>query len=197
MWYVKMIEDGSGTAFVRLRTTGAFNPGDLLKENEDGQKAYFVSRLGFLPPEAMEIKVENNSYNAEMNYSKVPSFIAGNKMFLHPSMHTFTNTVLSANKDRRSNYYFQMLYIKNDTTIYHFPEGYVPDNLPVSRELKFYSGKFNIKYEFNAANALLVTVSSLELFDHIIPATKYAEAKEFYDAVLALYKNKIVIIRKG
>jgi len=193
---VKMIEDGSGTAFVRLRTTGAFNTGELLKENEDGQKAYFVS-LGFLPPEVMEIKGENNSYNAEMNYSKIPSFIAGNKMFLHPSMHTFTNTILPADKDRISNYYFHMPYIKNDTTIYQFPEGFVPDNLPVSKELKFYSGKFNIKYEFNAGNRQLITVSTLELFDHIVPAAKYAEAKEFYDSVLALYKNKIVIIRKS
>ena len=196
---VTLREDGSGTAKIRLQTKGEYKKPFLLTEKKDDQKNYLVNQLGFLQPDDFlltEKDPANSEYWIEMELDKIPAFSTGNKLFLSPRIYKIWQTALPGSENRTQDFYFHNPFIKNDTTVYHLPDGYTMEALPETRELSFDYGKFIAKYSYNKDKNELITFARLELTNYRIPAAGFAKAKIFFDNVLAEYNAKIVIKKK-
>jgi hypothetical protein len=189
-------EDGSGHAKVKITTEGEYNHPGVLTDKPDEQKRYFVNEIDFNEPDDIVLlqgKGGKNRVDAEMSYSKIVAFTAGNKMFLHPRIHNIWNGNLPASLNRKKDYYFHHPFIKNDSTVYQLPEGYMIDEIPKTIKFGFELGNYEVQYSYDKVANQLTTIARLELLYHIIPVKKYAETKTFFDAVMKEFNNKIII----
>ena len=196
---VSLNDDGSGSAKVNLQTTGEYKRHLIATEKKDDQKKYIVNELGFIQPDDF-LLTEKNKTNAELtidlDFEKIPSFTAGNKMFLNPRIYKIWSSSLPDAGKRTLDFYFPHPFIKEDSTIYHLPAGYKIEALPKEKKLSFEYGNFNTVYSYDKDKNEVLTVTHLQLTNYLIPAAGYAKAKNFFDEVLAEYNSKIVIMKQ-
>jgi transglutaminase-like putative cysteine protease len=197
---ISLHEDGDGVANVQLSTSGEYRQ-DLIyyisNEKKDDQKEFLVNYLGFIQPDEFEIdfnKLDKGSAaKIKMNIEKIPDFTAGSKMFLHPRINKIWTSALPKAEKRTQDFYFRNPFIKTDTTVYKLPVGYSIETLPRAKELKFAYGSYTTSYYFDEKQNSITTTARLELDEYKIPVARYTETKNFFDAVLAEYAEKIVI----
>jgi hypothetical protein len=197
---VKLGEDASGMADVKLFTTGEYRD-DFMQlvfdQKRDDQKQFFVRRLGFLQPDEFDIVYEKNSkekpVSLQLAIEKIPEFTAGSKQFLNPRIYKIWQAALPKAENRTQDYYFPHPLIKTDTTVYKLPEGYIAETLPKAKSIQFEYGSYKTTYAYDAATKSIITTARLELITHKIPVAKFAATKQFFEEVLAEYTEKIVI----
>ncbi|MEP6674890.1 MAG: DUF3857 domain-containing protein [Ferruginibacter sp.] len=197
--WIKLADDGGGTAKVELKSSGEFKQ-DFInyigEEKKDDQKKFLVYYLGFMQPDDFEInydKKKRDIVEVNMTYEKIHDFKAGSKLFLNPRIYKLWNTALPNNESRKNDYFFESPFIKTDTTVYQLPDGYQVETLPKTKNIKFEYGSFSSSYTFDATAKTITSTAQLILTQHRIPAAKYSVTKKFFDDVLAEYTEKIVV----
>lgn len=200
---VKLKEDGSGESESVLKSSGEYKEDikeDVINEKKDEQKKYLVSTLGFLQPDDFTLQWDANSDSAKINFNmyidKIPSFTAGNKMFLSPRIYKLWNGRLPSAEGRTKSFYFPHPFVKKDSTIYFLPENYTIENLPKSIDLSFEYGDFKTKYLYDEKSNTVTSIAILQLSQNVIPADKFAETCKFFDKVSSEYSEKIVVKSK-
>lgn len=198
--YVTLNDDGSGSARVNMITLGEYKQHYIAAEKKDEQKKYIVNGLRFIQPDEfslLEKEKNGNELQLEMLFEKIPSFTAGTKMFLNPRLYKVWGYTMPDAGRRTQDFYFSHPFIKEDTTIYHLPQGYTVEALPEPKKLSFDYGSFKTLYSYDKDKNEVIVLSYLELKNHHIKAAEYAKAKEFFDAVLAEYNGKIVVTKSN
>ena len=198
--FIDLLADGSGTATVRLNTTGEYKEdmlNSIFDQKKDDQKNYLLEGLRFLQPDIFELEYDKASKEAatkiSFNYEKIPEFTAGNKMFLNPRIYKIWSYALPKAENRTQDFYFDHPLIKTDTTVYKLPDGFAVETLPKTKELKFEYGTFKTTYQFDENKKSIITTARLELTEYKIPAAKFLAAKTFFNDVLTEYTEKVVI----
>jgi len=193
---VNLEEDGSGTAKVNIRPNGEYRKHFIATAKKDDQKIYIVNELGFIQPDDFSL-TEKQKNGAELmidlTLEKIPSFTAGTKMFLSPRIYKLWDKTLPDAANRKQDYYFYCPFIKEDSTIYHLPQGYTIDVLPEPKKVSFDYGKFNTSFSYDKDRNEVLSIAELELTNYHILSADFAKAKTFFDEVLAEYNTKIVI----
>jgi hypothetical protein len=196
-------EDASGQSENVLKTNGEFKEEiieDVMDEKKDDQKEYLVSRLGFLQPDEFELTNDNEDNLTKTSFKltieKIPEFTAGSKMFLNPRIYKIWNYTLPTTEKRTKAFYYSFPFIKTDTTVYQLPENYVLENLPKARDTKFQYGSFKTNYLYDEKANTVTSIAFLELSQNVIPAEKFAEARNFFGSVIQEFTEKIVIKKK-
>ena len=200
---IKLKEDGSGESESTLKVSGEYKEGlieNVIDENKDEQKKYLVSALGFLQPDDFTLQSDRNNDSVKttfkMEIDKIPSFTAGNKMFLSPRIYRLWNQKLPSAAGRTKSYYFYYPFIKKDSTIYFLPENYTVENLPKPRDISFEYGIFKTKYLYDEKAHTITSIAMLQLSQNIIPANKFAETCKFFENVSNEYSEKIIVKSK-
>lgn len=199
---VKLNEDGSGTANIKLNSTGEYKQEFIhymTNEKKDDQKKFLVYYLGFTQPDEFELKYNKDDPHGETNLNmsieKIPSFSTPNKMFMNPRIYKIWSASLPKTENRTQDFYFEQPFIKTDTTRYRIPEGFGIETLPKPKNLRFEYGSFVSDYRFDETKKEIISTARLELDEFKIPARKYAAAQRFFNDVLEEYSEKIVIKR--
>lgn len=198
---VNLQEDGSGKASVTITTTGECKleqESAFRDASKDDQKRYLVSYKSFIQPDDFEITLKDIDQpqmqtNIQLQFEKIPSFMAGTKMFIAPRLYTIWSLGLPPDLNRTQPYYFQYPFISTDTTTYQLPEGYTIDHLPPGKTLTFKYGSYTSKFWYNEIKKQVYTSSILELDQYRIPAKDFNELKKFFGEVVEDETQKIVL----
>ncbi|MBS1733205.1 MAG: DUF3857 domain-containing protein [Bacteroidetes bacterium] len=191
---VQLLEDGSGTATVSMKTRGEYKEPFLLTDKKDEQKEFLVNQMGFLQPDDFVMEKDgDDDIKMKMAIEKIPAFTAGSKQFLSPRIYRLFKSTLPAAEGRTQDFYFHNPFRKTDTTIYQLPAGLVLEALPESRNLHFQYGDFKTTYRYDKDKNELFSTATLELTNYRIPASDFAATKKFFDEVLAEYNSKLVV----
>ena len=200
---VRLSEDASGETVTSIRSTGEYRQDIVryvLDEKKDDQLKFFVRYMGFLQPDEFELTKKSEELATELEMKlfidKVPDFMAGSKMFLHPRIYKIWSGRLPEDSARLRAYYFEHPFIKYDTTVYQLPENYTVENLPKARDKSFAFGSFKSSYTYDSEKNEVTSTAFLKLDQHIIPADKFDEARKFFSHVIDEYTEKIVVKKK-
>lgn len=192
---VTLSPDGSASTEIFISTTGEYKGIQLTKEKKDYQKMILFHYFGFPQPDQFEVTDGNQkgAYHIRMEIEKLPSVMTNGKMFLDPRLYRIWKANLPPAENRTQDLYFPNPFVKSDSTIYKLPVGFKPETLPAAQMLKIKSGTFSTNFSFNETTGELLSVSTLELKNHIVPVAEYAETKAFFDAVAKEFNAKIVV----
>ena len=196
---IALQEDGSANTETIFKSRGEFKErmNELLKSKTDEQKEGIVMGLSFKQPDNFEITKRDDPTDfvtqLKMEIEKVPDFTAGSKVFLSQRIYKIWNRKMPKAENRKLDYYFRFPFELNDTTIYVLPAGYKTDVLPAPKELKTEFSTYMSKSWYDEARRSIYTSVQITLKHHIIPATKYAEVKKFFDDILINDGQKIVV----
>lgn len=197
---VQIDPDGGGVPIIGLVVNGEYKDDVkhyLFDEKKDDQRDFMMSYYGLKQPDDFNIEKVDlpGQFGAtiKLAYSKIPEFIAGNKMFIAPRLYKLWQRKLPKAENRRLDFYFHNPFIKTDTTVYKLPEGYIIDALPRDKSLTCEFGSYNTSYKYDASANSVTSIARLELTQLRIPAAKYAAAKAFFDEVLKEDAQRIVI----
>ena len=90
-------------------------------------------------------------------------------------------------------FYFQFPFEKKDTTVFRLSPGCSPDVLPEQKELKSPHSYYASRTWYNESEKSIYTTTTLILKKHKIPATDFAEVRNFFEEVIADDSQRIVI----
>ncbi|NTS42453.1 DUF3857 domain-containing protein [Flavisolibacter sp. BT320] len=196
---VKFEPDLSVLTSTRMQTTGAFTEmvNDIIKEPRDEQKKTLVFYLGYKQPDEF-LLAHGDAKDAQqatlkMAVNKLHEFNAGSKYFFNPRIHKIWPGKLPSAEGRKLDYYFRYPYIKKDTTVLQFPEGYVPEVLPKEKKLDTDYASYVAKTWFDEEEKAFYTATTLVLKKHKIAAADYGKVKTFFDEVAADEAQKLVV----
>lgn len=198
---ITVADDLSATSETTMEATG--EPGELMteleKETRDNQKQALVFYLGYKQPDdfAFTANAENNRQrtNVKMSIRKLPEFSAGTKYFFNPRIQKIWPGHLPQMTSRNFDYYFHYPYVKKDTTVLKFPDGFQVEALPQPKDCRTPYSHYETKYWYDANEKAVYTVTTLVLEKHKIPSFAYAEVKSFFDEVSQDDAQKIVMKR--
>ena len=198
--FVTLAEDGSGKLAVDINHKGEFTDmfNQILDADEAERKSYLINRAGFKQPDVLQISKKNingsgYTLHYDMEYEKIPDFIAGSKYFLNSRMYKFWNRALPKSEKRQNDYYMEFPLIKTDSTIYQLPDGFVIENLPKPSSIKYSLGSYQSTYFFDTAKHQLITTCKIKIDKNIIPAAQYQEALLFFSDIIKEQQQKVVV----
>jgi hypothetical protein len=198
---VKIDTDFTGEAVLQLKSSGEFASmlnAYLVSEDIEAQKAFLFKKL-LLKPSSY---IENEGVPAATNvsykifYDKAYDFFVGQKYFLRRHLYALNSTVLPADSNRLNDYNMEYPYFKSDTTVYQFNSILDVESGLGDTKLQCKLAEFNSTVAFDGNQNKITIISSLQLFQHKIPATLYSETKQFFDNVNGLLGKKIVVKAK-
>ncbi len=194
---IKIDEEGRGMMEQNIFTSGEYHQvmQALVIEKPDVLKEYAVFRIGLKQPDEFSMSPALNQDGRNMkitaSFEKIPEFIAGSKMFISPRLYKFWSVKLPKYDERKLDYYFSHPFIKTDTTTFEMPEGFVIDAMPKPRSLECTYALYKSDYKMEGNK--IISVVTLTLIDHRIPASKYNEVRTFFDEVIREESQRIVI----
>lgn len=198
---ISVTENGSGSAVVIVKSSGEFRQ-DFIRmtmDKKDEQKNALVKRLGFQHPDAFEFIFDKNNASSaavlNLGIEKIPDFTAGNKFFLNPRIYKIWDDPLPKTENRQQEYYLPYPQVKNDTTVYQLPEGFVLETLPKGKSFQCAYGSFTTSYQYDADKKTITSIAALEVNTFRIPSSGFVAARKFFNDVLGEYNEKIVIRR--
>ena len=165
---------------------------------DDEKRKFFITNMEWKHPDYFEISNSKNKDNpylvtAKMNYEKIYSFNAGNKLFFNPRLYPVFDEEIPDNEKRTRDYYFTSPYQVIDTTVYKFPAGFSPEAIPKNKLLQFSFAEYSSSYAWDAAAHSLISIALLQLKDRIIKAADYTKLLDFKKQVMADMNEKIVM----
>jgi transglutaminase-like putative cysteine protease len=195
--------DNNLSAQCETETEATGKLGELMtglgKETRDDQKQALVFHLGYKQPDdfTFTVREEDNRHQArvKMSIRKLPEFSAGTKYFFNPRVQKIWPGHLPQTAARKFDYYFYYPYVKKDTTVLKFPEGFQVEALPQPKERRTPYSRYETKSWYDAKENAIYTATTLVLEKHKIPASAYAEVKSFFDEVSQDDAQKIVMKR--
>lgn len=198
---IEMNDNGSGKASIDMRHQGEFSSyisAVLIEATDQVKKDYLINRKGYKQPDVLSIskKEETGGHfilHMDMEFEKIPDFGTGSKYFMNPRLYKFWNMALPKIETRKNDYYLEFPFIQSDTTIYQLPAGFTVETLPPAAKIESGLGHFQSSYRFDATKNQLITICSMQLDRHIIPAAQYQEMAKFFSDVIREQQQKIVI----
>jgi hypothetical protein len=165
---------------------------------EDEKRKYFITGKNWKAPDFFEITSSQNKDNpylitSKMEYEKIYSFNAGNKLFFETRLYSIFDEEIPENENRLRDYYFTYPYQLADTSLYKFPAGYSLENMPKNKTVQFPFAQYTSKYNWDAATHTLTSVALVQIKDRIIKAADYTKLLDFKKQVIADVNEKIVM----
>ena len=165
---------------------------------EDEKKTFFIRDNGWKQPDQINISIadkRDNPYRvtAKMDYEKISSFSAGNKVFLAPRLYDIFNEDLPETQKRIRDYHFSFPFQSTDTTFYTFPAGFNIESLPTDRSIVKPFAVYRCTSNFDAGTRTLTIVSLLQIKEGVIKAADYQQLLDFKKQVSTSVNEKIVI----
>jgi Domain of Unknown Function with PDB structure (DUF3857)/Transglutaminase-like superfamily len=200
---VELNEDGSGSFKSRLKMSGEYREQLIhyvINEDKDEQKKFLVNYLGFIQPDDFDIQSvpgqDSTSVIFTASEEKIPEFMAGSKMFLNTRLYKIWRTDLPLDSERRMPFYFNCPFIRTDTTVYHLPAGYSPEDLPQPRDEQFKYGSYKTSYLYDEKSNTITTYATLILLKNVIPPGDFFSTVRFFSDVIDELTQKIVVSQK-
>jgi len=198
---VQLNADGSGKASIDTRHTGEFTDmtNYVLDADEPTRKRYLINYIGYKQPDAVQLSktnvVNQHDYvlHYDMEFEKVPDFIAGSKYFMSPRLYKFWNEALPKTEKRETSYYLEAPQIQSDSTVYQLPDGFAPETLPKAASIKCTLGSYEAVYTYDEAKKQVISTCRIVIRKHIIPANLYQETATFFSDVIKEQQQRIVI----
>ncbi|HEY0579472.1 MAG TPA: transglutaminase family protein [Candidatus Nitrosocosmicus sp.] len=197
-------EDGGGEVISHLYTTGDiydFFDYYVAESNIEEQKKVFVKYLDYKQPDEFKISDKKDSADGEsfligLSYDKIYDFKAGNKLFVPQRINELCSERLTRSLTRTVPYLFHYPYIKTDTSVYHLPNGTIPENIdePFEKDCRYGSYKRTIQYD--KEKKTITVVATLILKNHIVPADDYENVATFFNEVNSDEAQKIVLTKE-
>ncbi|MBA4167828.1 MAG: hypothetical protein H0X41_09850 [Chitinophagaceae bacterium] len=193
---IKLNEDGSGQAISMLYVNGDRRRimDEMLTSKDDDQKDFIVKSLGFREPDNFKLKkVDDEDIQINLDIEKIPQFTTGAKMFLNPRINGFWIKNLPSSKDRKQDFFFEFVVDRSDTTVYQLPPTFTIDALPRSVNKKCGFASYASDYFYDKEKNQLMSVAKFIIYKNRVPAAGYPEVKTFFDEVLSVESQKMVI----
>jgi hypothetical protein len=194
---VSIKSDGSAIIRNQLRSTGEaasfFYYAGQMKDDE--QKELLIKELLYKNPEEMQViapQETNSVFAVNRAYDKLYNFKAGNKQFFPLCINRLATENVKPFK-RETPFLFEYPYLKQDTTVFQLPDGFVLESVPANKELQTESGFYKRSCSYDKTLNRLTTVSSLALKQHVIPADMYLKMVSFFRDVMSLEEESFVV----
>jgi hypothetical protein len=195
---------GGAKAQIKLFCTGEFREKYIYwaTQKEEDQKEHIFHDLNFKQPSVYSLKnAGDKDYTKEVDidleYDKLSDIEVGDKEFYRANLIDLWSTTLPVLEKRKSTYFFDFPRAKTCTTIIDLPKGFVIETLPVNQELKFTYGSYAVKYTYDAVKNQVISISTFTLNNQAIPADRYNEMQQYFEAVKKAENKKLVIRRKA
>lgn len=202
--HITFDENGGAKAKVKITATGGYRD-DLiglasLKSAE--QKETLIRMLNMKQPNLFEVspaddKDGTKEVTLDLEFDKFCDIASGNKMFYRPRVFDLWKATLPIAEKRKSDFYFSTPIQKSCVTTIDLPQGYEVETLPVNQTLKFTYGSYEVRYAYNAAKNQVLSTTTLQLNNHVIPAAKYTEMQQYMDNIAKAQNKKLVIRKKA
>lgn len=165
---------------------------------EDEKRKFFITNIQWKQPDNFEIANSKNKANpyqvsATLDYEKIFSFNAGNKLFFEPRLYPVFDEEIPDYEKRIRDYYFTNPYQAIDTTVYKFPAGFGLENKPKNKSVDFPFAHYTCNYNWDAAAKTLTAIALLQIKERIIKAADYIKLVDFRKQVMADMNEKIVM----
>jgi hypothetical protein len=128
-----------------------------------------------------------------MDYKKIYSFKAGNKLFFETRLYPIFDEEITENEKRIRDYYFAYPYQSADTTVYKFPAGYTLETIPKNKSVSKPFAEYTCTYKWDANSRTLSSVALLQIKERVIKAVDYISLYDFKKQVKANMNEKIVM----
>ena len=196
--HITLLADGTGKAEALISGTGECKQMQVAytyQQTDDEKRRYLLQVVDWKQPDELTITNSDRTktpyrLQASMNYSQLPSFKTGSKMFLAPRLYPLFNETIPETDHRTQSYFFSYPYGVTDTTIFHLPEGLGMDNLPTEKNIDNAFGKYNSSYTYNADAKTLTVIANLRITRNEVAAGDYPQLLAFKKAVLADMNEK-------
>ncbi len=200
---IEVDEDGGAKVNMKFNLLGAARDNWLMRFHdlkEDEKRKFFISNREWKHPDVLEIsnaKGKDNPYliNGNMQYEKIYSFKAGNKLFFETRLYPVFEEEIPDAEKRMRDYYFTNPYQSIDTTVYKFPAGYNLETMPKNKTSKFSFAEYTCTYSWDATSRTLSSYTLLQIKDRVIKAADYTKLIDFKKQVMADMNEKIVMKR--
>ena len=171
-----------------------------LTESKKEQEKEILSRLGipgitlnsFEYQEKQNIVPEVNELidlSSELFISKT-----GSRLFVPINILNQKITVPSKIENRRMPVRQKIAYTEHDSLIFNLPEGYEAESSPKNKTIKSDFGEYTTR--LNSQNSQVFYVRELKIYKGDWPKERYQELTDFYTAVSANDKTKLVLKQK-
>jgi len=165
---------------------------------EDEKKKFMITAREWKLPDVFTITTSKNKDNpyqvqSEMQYEKVYTFNAGNKLFFEPRLYPIFDEEIPENSKRASDYYFTYPYQSADTTLYKFPAGFIAESIPKNKSVQYPFAAYSCSYSWDAATHTLTSVALLQIKQRQVKAADYPKLLDFKKQVMADVNEKIVM----
>jgi Domain of Unknown Function with PDB structure (DUF3857) len=168
---------------------------------EDEKRRFFITNMEWKNPDNFVISNSKNKGNpyliaASMDYEKIYSFNAGNKLFFETRLYPIFDEEIPENEKRIRDYYFTVPYQAMDTTVYKFPAGFSLETIPKNKLVQFPFAHYTCNYSWDAATHTLTSIALLQIKERVIKVADYPKLLDFKKQVMADVNEKIVM-KKG
>jgi len=202
--HIQLDADGAAKATVKIAVTGIYREDciGISSLQEDKQKDIFMNMLHIKQPITFDInpvsdKDGTKEMDLSLDYDNFCDVTAGDKQFYRSNVIDLVAFTVTANAQRKSDYYFESPMQKSCVTTIDLPQGFEVETLPINQSLKFTYGNYDIKFAYDAAKNQVISTAKFSLTSHVIPAGKYTEMQQYLDAVAKAQNKKLVIHRKA
>jgi hypothetical protein len=197
---VAMTEEGAAIVTTRIAHSGEMFEmfkSDFWEADENDQKDFLVNDQGFKNFDAfsMEKKTDGGEKSTllKIAYEKLHDFNAGSKRFFRPYIFNVWSSVLPANENRQTDYFFDHPFIESDTAVFELPKGFTVENLPKNSSFQCTDAKFDAQYSYDATANKVTSIIRLEVMNQRIPPARYQQTKQFFDKLLKEMEQKLII----
>lgn len=202
--HIKLNPDGSAIAEVKINTSGEYRNAylGLAQMKLDEQKQALIRSLNMKQPSVLSVQPGDDKDGIDqltlnLEYETFFDMAAGNKQFYRPRVFDLWRLTVPPLEKRKTDYYFDHPMAKTCVTTIDLPQGFEVDALPANASLKFSYGSFNISYNYDAGKNQVISTTTFNLTDHVIPAAKYTEMQEYMDSINKAQNKKLVIRKKA
>ncbi len=200
----KINEDWGGSIETRIEATGEFKESmvQFLKDKSgDDKLKYVVKSLRWTQPDNFTLQLEPIKpgtliANTRAGYDQVYSMKIPSKVFMDKKHYRFFTERIPDNKERKQDYYFSFPFVKTDTTIMIFPEGYVIADMPKDKNITNELGTYTGTYQWEASSRKFTIINSLTINQVKIAAADYAKLFAFARQVQEDVDGKLVIAKE-
>ncbi|HSU50456.1 MAG TPA: DUF3857 domain-containing protein [Segetibacter sp.] len=193
-------EDGAASVKGQIKAQGSFDQllHYITHTEKRRQTELFVQYLDYKIPDEFAVVqndalTETKTVEISAGYQKLYDFKAGDKYFFPASISRISDEKLPVYSDRKSDYLFEAPYTKIDTTIFHLPASFKPDDIPTNKEFSEGPVYYSRKTAFDETTNTIKIISVLQLKTQVIPAVQYKSVSELFQTIEREEVSKLVL----
>ncbi|MDE1190995.1 MAG: transglutaminase domain-containing protein [Arachidicoccus sp.] len=201
---IDMDKDGSAIAHSTINVKGEMkfiSYSYLYNASEEGKRSYIFDMMKFKQADSLQVSLGDKfqnpfQYNLKLNYSQLPDFTSGTKVFIPSRLYEIFREYLPEDTARKQDYYFDYPYQKTDTTILHYPAGYKVEDMPTNKVLETPYTSYASIYISDIAAHIITVITKFSVNKKVASASDYNKLSKFAAKVLDDLDEKIVLIKE-